>query len=177
MLFDIETVSDLLSPLRLNVGFIVAQSAGFSREFPLEAPRVLLPPDLALTDLSGTALITRTNQGILLQIDLRAALELECVRCLNPVIQPLHTHFTELYAFSRRYMTEAGLMMPETGIIDLTPVLREYMLLEIPMSPLCRPDCKGLCPVCGANQNETTCQHEDEPGDPRLAALKDLLDH
>lgn len=167
---------DPLSPLRLNVGFIVAQSAGFNREFPLEAPRIILPPDLTLTDLTGLALITRTNQGILLQVTLRAALELECVRCLNPVTQLLHTHFTELYAFVRRFMTEAGLIMPETGIIDLTPVLREYMLLEIPFNPLCRPDCKGLCPVCGANQNETTCHHEDEPVDPRLAALKDLLD-
>lgn len=169
-------MSDPLSPLRLNVGFIVAQTAGFSREFPLEAARIALPPDLMLIDLTGSALITRTNQGILLQINLRAALELECVRCLNPVIQPLHTHFTELYAFSRRYMTEAGLLMPETGIIDLTPELREYMLLEIPISPLCRPDCQGLCPVCGADQNETTCHHADDPGDPRLAALKELLD-
>jgi uncharacterized protein len=114
-----------------------------------------LPPDLTLTDLTGSALLTRTNQGILVQVNLRAALELECVRCLNPLIQPLHTHFTELYAFTRRYVTEAGLMMPETGIIDLAPVLREYMLLEIPFNPLCRPDCKGLCPVCGANQNES----------------------
>jgi uncharacterized protein len=175
LLFDIKTVSDPLSPLRLNVGFIVAQSAGFSREFSLEVPRVVLPPDLTLTGLTGSALITRTNQGLLIQVNLRAALELECGRCLTPVIQPLHAHFTELYAFSRRYMTESGLTMPETGIIDLTPVLREYMLLEIPMSPLCRPDCKGLCPVCGNNQNEVTCQHDEEPGDPRLAALKDLL--
>lgn len=167
---------DPLSPLRLNVGFIVAQSAGFSREFPIEVPRIVLPPDLTLNRLVGSVLISRTNQGILIQVDLRAALELECVRCLNPVRQRLHTHFTELYAFSRRFMTEAGLIMPETGIIDLTPVLREYMLLEVPYSPLCRPDCKGLCPQCGNNLNETTCQHEDEPGDPRLAALKDLLD-
>jgi len=176
LLFDNKTVSDPLSPLRLNVGFIVAQSAGFSREFPLEVPRVVLSPDLTLTDLTGSALITRTNQGLLIQINLRAALEIECVRCLNPVIHPLHTDFTELYAFSRRYMTESGLMMPETGVIDLEPVLREYMLLEIPISPLCRPDCKGLCPVCGNNQNDAICQHDEEPGDPRLAALKDYLD-
>ena len=169
-------MSDPLSPLRLNVGFIVAQSAGYNREFVIDVPRVQLPPDLTLTGLTGSALITRTNQGILLQVNLRAALELECVRCLNPVRQSLHTHFTELYAFSRRYMTDAGLLMPETGIIDLTPVLREYMLLEIPFSPLCRPDCKGLCPICGNNQNDAICQHDDESGDPRLAALKQLLD-
>jgi uncharacterized protein len=84
--------------------------------------------------------------------------------------------FTELYAFSQRYVTDSGLLMPETGIIDLAPVLREYFLLEIPISPLCRPDCKGLCPICGNNLNESTCNHDDESGDPRFSSLKKLLE-
>jgi uncharacterized protein len=54
-------------------------------------------------------------------------------------------------------------------------LFREYILLEIPISPLCRPDCKGLCPICGNNLNEDTCHHEEEAGDPRLASLKALL--
>jgi uncharacterized protein len=98
------------------------------------------------------------------------------VRCLTDFLYPLEVDFTELYAFSQRYVTDSGLLMPETGIIDLTPVLREYTLLEIPISPLCQPDCKGLCPICGNNLNEGDCNHEDESGDPRLASLKRLLD-
>jgi uncharacterized protein len=176
LLFDKNTVSYPLSPLRLNVGFIVAQSAGYSREFVFDIPCIQLPPDLILYRLTGATLISHTAQGILVQVDLHAAIDFECVRCLNPIHQDLHAHFTELYAFSRRYLTESNLMMPDTGIIDLAPVLREYMLLEIPISPLCRPDCHGLCPVCGNNLNETTCHHQDEPDDPRLAVLKDLLD-
>ncbi|MFZ2096762.1 MAG: DUF177 domain-containing protein [Anaerolineales bacterium] len=168
-------MSDPHSPLRLNVGFVVAQSAGFSRDFPFDIPQINIPPDLRLNSLIGLVRVTRTPQGILLQADFQTVIDLECVRCLADFQQTLKFNFTELYAFSQRYVTDSGLLMPETGIIDLTPVLREYILLEIPIRPLCRPDCKGLCPICGNNLNESTCYHEDEPGDPRLASLKSLL--
>jgi uncharacterized protein len=169
-------VSDPHSPLRLNVGFVVAQSAGFSRDFPFDLPRINIPPDLRLSGLLGVVRGTRTPQGILLQVDFRVSIDIECVRCLTEFIQTLQINFTELYAFSKRYVTDSGLIMPETGIIDLSPLLREYILLEIPISPLCRPDCKGLCPVCGNNLNESTCNHENDLGDPRLASLKSLLE-
>jgi uncharacterized protein len=169
-------VSDPHSPLRLNVGFVVAQSAGFSRDFPFDLSQINIPPDLHLSGLIGTVRVTRTPQGILLQADFQALSNLECVRCLTTFQQTLKIDFTELYAFSQRYITDSGLLMPETGIIDLTPILREYILLEIPISPLCRSDCKGLCPICGNNLNESTCNHEDDSGDPRLVALKSLLD-
>jgi uncharacterized protein len=168
-------VSDPHSPLRLNVGFVVAQSAGFSRDFPFDVTQISIPPDLRLNSLIGLVRATRTPQGILLQADFHTQIDLECVRCLTDFQQTLAFNFTELYAFSQRYVTDSGLLMPETGIIDLTPVLRELVLLEIPISPLCRPDCKGLCPICGNNLNESTCFHEEESGDPRLASLKSLL--
>jgi uncharacterized protein len=168
-------VSDPHSPLRLNVGFVVAQSAGFSRDFPFDIPQISVPPDLRLNSLNGLVRATRTPQGILLQADFHTQIDLECVRCLTDFQQTLAFNFTELYAFSQRYVTDSGLLMPETGIIDLSPVIREYVLLEIPISPLCRPDCKGLCPICGNNLNESTCFHEEESGDPRLASLKSLL--
>jgi uncharacterized protein len=169
-------VSDPHSPLRLNVGFVVAQSAGFSRDIPFDLPQINISPDLRLSGLTGVIQATRTPQGILLQVDYKALTDLECVRCLTSFQQMLNSNFTELYAFSQRYVTDSGLLMPETGIIDLAPVLREYILLEIPISPLCRPDCKGLCPICGNNFNESICNHEDDSVDPRLAALKSLLD-
>jgi uncharacterized protein len=169
-------VSDPHSPLRLNVGFVVAQSAGFSRDFPFDLPQINVPPDLRLNNLIGAVRVTRTPQGILVQVDFQTLIDLECVRCLTDFQQTLKIDFTELYAFSPRYVTDSGLIMPETGVIDLAPVLREYILLEIPISPLCRLDCKGLCPICGNNLNESICTHEDESGDPRLASLKSLLD-
>jgi uncharacterized protein len=162
--------------LRLNVGFVVAQSAGFSRDFPFDLPKLDIPPDLHISNFNGLIRATRTPQGILLQANLKAQVNLECVRCLTEFQYDFAFEFTELYAFSQRYVTDSGLLMPETGMIDLAPLLREYILLEIPISPLCRPDCKGLCPICGNNLNESMCNHGDDSGDPRLSPLKSLLD-
>jgi uncharacterized protein len=164
-------VSDPLSPLRLNVGFIAHQTVGYSRDFHFDLPQIFLPPDLNLTQLSGTCHITRTPQRLLVQAEMIAVFEMDCVRCLEPSLQNLHTHFTELYAFSKRHMTDSGLLFPENGQIDLGPLVREYMLLDIPINPICRPDCKGLCPICGENRNLSPCTHADESTDSRLGDL------
>ncbi len=163
------------SPLRLNVGFIIHQSIGYSREFPFDIDKIHLAPDLDLVNLTGVARITRTPQGLPVQVKMRANVISQCVRCLSEFKQPLEIDFTELYAFSRKSVTASDLLLPEDAHIDLTPLVREYMLVAIPISPLCRPDCKGLCPICGENQNITTCHHDSEDIDPRLSVLKELL--
>ena len=86
----------------------------------------------------------------------------ECVRCLAEFDQPLDMDFSELYAFSTRSVSESGLILPEDAHIDLEPLVREYLLIEIPISPLCRPDCKGLCSVCGTDLNEGVCEHQPQ---------------
>ena len=169
-------MSNTRASLRLNVGFIRNQSVGYSRDFPIDLPSVFLKPDLKLYNLVGNALVTRTAHGLLVQAKLSAQVSAECARCLNDFSQPLGAEFTELYAFTPNSATESGLLLPETGIIDIGPIVREEMLLAIPMSPICSPDCKGLCPICGENLNETVCNHEDESLDPRLSVLKTLLD-
>lgn len=147
-------------PLRLNVGFIVGQPIGSSRDFHFDYPTIHLQPDLDLTKFSGVARIGRTPQGLLVQASFHAALSSECVRCLTEFEQILEINFDELFAFSNRTVSESGLILPENGNIDLEPLVREYMLIEIPISPLCKPDCKGLCSICGENLNEVTCEHQ-----------------
>jgi uncharacterized protein len=127
-----------------------------------------------LENLAGSVRVTRTPQGLPVQAKLRATLKSECVRCLRAFNQPLEIEFTELFAFKPRSVTDSNLILPEDGHIDLEPLVREYMLLEIPISPLCSPDCKGLCPICGENLNENDHDHSVEEGDPRLAVLKSL---
>jgi uncharacterized protein len=153
-------VSQPRNPLRLNVGFIIGQPIGSSRDFHFDYPSVHLQPDLDLNSFIGIARIGRTPQGLVVQAKFQADQKMECVRCLEEFDQRLEIEFNDLYAFSRRTASESGLILPESGIIDLEPLVREYMLIEIPISPLCKPDCKGLCPVCGENLNETTCEHQ-----------------
>jgi uncharacterized protein len=127
-------------------------------------------------DLSGKAHITRTAQGLLVQVDLHATTPSECVRCLTAISELLTTDFTELYAFTRQSITESGLLLPESGYLNLAPLVREYMLLAVPISPLCSSSCKGLCPVCGENLNEVTCPHQSTSLDLDQSALDQLPD-
>ena len=161
---------------RLNVGFFLGQSVGYSRDFLFESPEVRLDPDLVIQDLSGKARITRTAQGLLVQVDMRATTPTECVRCLTDISQPLTTDFTELYAFTPQSVTESGLLLPESGYINLAPLVREYMLLAMPISSLCKPECKGLCPICGENLNEVTCPHASASQDADQSAFAAQLD-
>ena len=162
--------------LRLNVGFLINQPVGYSRDFLFDIPRINLSEDLELNELAGSAHISRTSQGLLVQVKMQATLPSECVRCLIQYNQSLNTDFTELYAFSKDSVTESELILPEDGHIDLDPLVREYMLLEVPISPICQLDCKGLCQICGNNLNDEQCEHDEESIDPRLSKLKTLLE-
>ena len=167
-------MTNLRHPLRLNVGFLISAAIGSYRDFDFDYEEMRLGDDLTVQGFVGTTRFSRTPQGFLLQGEFSAKTDLECVRCLEPFSQLLKWTITDLYAFDKRNITESGLLVPEDGQIDLEPLLREYALLEIPISPVHDPDCKGLCPVCGENLNETDCGHRPESGSP-FATLKDLL--
>lgn len=155
----LEKVNQPRHPLRINVGFLLNQSIGYYRDIHFEYPEILLNPDLPLTNFSGVARVTRTPQGILVQGQFEGETPAECVRCLNGFEQRLHASFSELYAFDERSVTDSGLILPEDANIDLEELTREYLLIDLPISPVCTPDCKGLCVICGQNLNEELCEH------------------
>ena len=163
-------------PLRINVGFLLHEQAGYSRTFDFDLPAVQIGEDLAIRSLRGSLRLTRTAQGLYGDGRLTAVTRAECVRCLSEFDQPLTVRIGDLFASPPGQATDPLLAVPETGLLDLSPLLREYLLLEVPLQPLCRADCLGLCPICGNNLNEMRCSHPDDPIDPRLAALRSLLD-
>ncbi len=170
-------MSDQHSLLRLNVGFIAHQPVGYSRDFIFDLPSIRFSADFLVTEFHSEVRMSRTQLGLLAQIRAQGLAVAECVRCLTEFQQPLQTYFTELYAFSTAPdLDETSLRLPESGFVDLAPLIREYLILEIPISPLCQPECKGLCPVCGENRNEVDCDHGPPDIDPRLAGLKSLLE-
>jgi uncharacterized protein len=162
-------------PFRINVGFIIHEEVGYSHEIPFELEKAKLE-DLELYNLVGKVDVGRTPQGLVVQGNFEADTQLECVRCLREFTYPLEWQFTELYAFSKKSVSETGLMLPEDAHIDLAPLLREYAILEIPIKPLHDPDCKGLCPICGQDLNVRDCGHRPDASDSPFAKIKDLLD-
>ncbi len=162
-------------PFRLNVGFIIHEEIGNHYDFPFEFEKITLGDDLELRNFEGIINVGKTPQGLVVQADFSAETTLDCVRCLTSFDHELDWSFTELYAFDKRSETDSGLILPDDAHIDLAVLLREYALLEIPISPICKPDCQGLCIECGQNLNEKDCGHSPEQSDSPFAKLKDLL--
>ena len=162
-------------PLRLNVGFIIHAEVGYTHEFPFEFEKLKAGDDLDLWGFSGVAIFGRTPQGLLLTGSFSAETTIECVRCLKAFSQPLSWDMTELYAFNAKSVSESGLTVPEDAQIDLQPLIREYALLEVPIKPVCKPDCRGLCPVCGQDLNIRDCGHRPQENESPFSVLNKLL--
>jgi uncharacterized protein len=147
-------------PLRINVGFFYNLPVGSYRDILFETQDIHLNPDLDLKNFSGTVHISRTPQGLLCEGKFQGVMPSECVRCLEPFELQADIEFDEVFAYKSHTFTESGLYVPDDGNIDLGPVVREYMITASPIKPLCRPDCLGLCVVCGENLNLATCEHQ-----------------
>jgi uncharacterized protein len=113
----------------------------------------------------------------------RTVLELSCGRCLDPFALPVDATFDLMYHPQSANVGEGELEVEEDDLstafyekdrIDLEQLMREQFQLSLPMKPLCRADCRGLCPVCGTNLNRETCSCTHQWEDPRLAGLRAL---
>jgi uncharacterized protein len=165
-------------PLRLDVSYLVKESPGTHKEFDFNFTQLTLPGALVLVDVQGVIAVSVTEDGVVAEGDIKALTQLSCSRCLEEYWQPIAIQFTEM--FTNHPLKDPGenleSLLPADGSIDLTPIIRDYAILDIPISRICKPDCKGLCPTCGANLNEGDCGHRQENIDPRMAGLKELLE-
>lgn len=150
-------------------------------------------PDLRQTStlkVKGHAELIREHHGgkvivpsIRLIGEFAGDFEANCARCIEPVPQHVGNAFDLLYRplGSDRRRDEVAISEAETEIgyyqgegMELTDSVREQVLLAAPVKVVCSPDCKGLCPVCGKNLNESSCNCAPKIVDPRWDALKEL---
>lgn len=164
------------SRLRFNFGFLLEAPNGTSREVELNYPSIRISDDMTLEPLSGSFTATRISEGIYLSGRLQSRLLQQCVRCLEDAIVPLTMEMDELFYYPPNSAPPEAYVVGENGFIDLSPLARELAVLDMPIRPLCRPDCLGLCMTCGQDLNEGDCGCKEEEIDPRLDALRQLLD-
>jgi uncharacterized protein len=139
--------------------------------------------------------LTRAGDRFHLRGRLTATLQLTCGRCLAPFPMPVDTGVDLTYVPDRPPAGTAAKDVKAGGsdeevelqdedlntayyhdhVLDLGEMLREQFYLALPMQPLCRPDCKGLCPQCGVDRNVEQCACQNEWVDPRLSGLKALV--
>ena len=129
-------------------------------------------PDREPVDLSVT--LEAVEGGVLVVGSVSAPYEGECRRCLGPVTGSLSAPVDEVFV---REPEEGDTYPIEGDRIDLEPLTREALVLALPLAPLCSPDCKGLCPTCGADLNAGPCACTPASGDPRWSALDALREN
>ena len=151
--------------------------------FPAPAPgdlRVELIGVPAGSEIDLDLRLESVMEGVLVSGTATATLEGECGRCLEPVTDTLTVDLQELFAYPES-TTEATADDEETSVmegdhLDLEPVLRDAIVLALPLTPLCREDCAGLCAECGERLDDLPEDHVHDAPDDRWSALQDLLD-
>jgi uncharacterized protein len=115
-------------------------------------------------------------EGVLVSGTATAPLSGECGRCLEHVSVELTVDLQELFAYADSDDQEDDVSLMEGDLLDLEPVLRDAVVLALPLNPLCRGDCAGLCVECGERLDDLPEDHGHDAPDPRWAALQSALD-
>ena len=161
-------------PLVVGVADLL-RSPGSHREVELAAPL----GDLAVLgsavppggEVEVDVRLEAVNDGIVVKGRVRAPWQGECRRCLRQVSG---TAVAEVLEVFEDEPVEGETSKLQVDRVDLEPLAREAVLLELPLAPLCQDDCAGLCPECGADRNAGDCGHAVEAVDDRWAALSEL---
>ena len=178
---------DPRSPLVLDTK-LVGRRPGSMHELEREAgaPSDLGTDVIAVEEGSPLHLTVRMEsvvEGVLVTGSVRGTATGACVRCLDPVTEEVDGTFQELFVHADRHVHHDQVgdedadqeHLVEDGLIDLDPVVRDTVVPALPFQPVCRPDCPGLCSVCGVPLAEDP-EHRHDQIDPRWAALSALAE-
>lgn len=176
------------SQLVIPIEELPTQEGSF-REIDLEVPSQLETGVELLRIPVGTPIkfvgrLQTVTDGILVQGEVSATAVGQCSRCLSEIQQDLHESVAEVVFFpeSREELIAAGDEEAEEFYviaddhIDLTPILNDALVLPMPLNPLCKPDCMGLCSGCGERWEDLPADHEHPQRDPRFAVLDELAE-
>ena len=150
--------------MQINVAQLLKQPIGATRSYKVDELNEYAEDGKA--KFEGKVRLFRTDRGILVRGKLRAQVSLVCSRCLAEFDHDLNLDMEEEFFPTLDVSSGARLPQPEDSeaftidehhVLALGEALRQYILLAIPLKPLCRPDCAGLCPHCGMNLNQGSC--------------------
>lgn len=162
--------------LKVNA-FEMLRRPGTVKSIHLSAdPAILELDDACLvsgSDVDIDLLCESLSDGIVVNGRISATFDGECRRCLASMVGRIDCEVHELYQVA---LTDPDAFLIEGDVIDLAPMVRETVLLELPDAPLCRLDCAGLCPTCGQDLNIGTCGCPTETVDSRWSVLEALRD-
>ena len=165
-----------------NVSGLEQEGIGATREYEIEG--ALTSAERAPESVTGNVELLRTDRGVLVRARLRLVEPEDCSRCLKPLQETLPIEFDEEFLTKvdvrsgqpiEERPDEEHFLIDEHHMLDLTEAIRQYREASGVMQPLCRLDCRGLCPRCGQDLNERDCDCTSAPVDNRWTALAGLL--
>jgi uncharacterized protein len=124
--------------------------------------------------IEAELLLESVVEGILVSGPIHGSMRMSCARCLKTFDQPFRLEVSEMFAAGEAVTDDDDYRLGPEGDIDIEPMVRDAVLLAMPFSPLCRPDCAGLCERCGGDRNLGECSCPPAQADPRWAALEGL---
>lgn len=176
------TVRPSDGPFVVNVAGLLADEVGAERGFDIDTRAIELPDELVLAEpIRGHVRLVHENRGVFVEADLATALAGECSRCLRSLQTPVEIRLREEYLPTLDLGTgrpvafddePEALRLTDHHEIDLEPSVRDAISLAEPIAPLDRPDCPGLCLVCGLPLDEGVHDHPVDDIDPRFEALR-----
>ena len=169
--------------MRFNVAQLLKNNVGSRRSYPLDETFEAIQ-ETGTSWVKGHVTLTRTDVGIWLSGPIETNAFSSCSRCLNPAECPVRFSMDEEFLPTVDVNSGATIKVPEVKegaftldsnhILDLTEAMRQYVIINLPMKPLCRQDCAGLCSGCGANLNDGKCDCSAQI-DLRWSPLLELL--
>ena len=170
--------------MKININDITTTEADVVFDAPISEFAFSVEELILKEEVQVMTKVRKMNEKILVKGNIKTCMELECSRCLEHfpfsidedfqiVFEPFSSDIKEEELELEKEDLDIGFY--KEGIIDLTEVVREQILLAIPMIPICNETCKGLCPYCGQNLNHNKCSCVRESIDPRWAKLQNVI--
>ena len=166
-----------------NVSQLLMESPGAKRTVEID-DRLALTDQERESHIRGAARLLRSPGGIWVSAVLQTTVFCDCSRCLRWIEQPLQLEIEEEFLPTVDVSTGAAVhhgaeeaesfYLDNTHILDLREALRQYAALNLPMKPVCREECAGICPSCGADRNDSRCECDQGNRDSRWGPLLDL---
>lgn len=169
--------------MKYNVAQLLKEATGSRREFDVNED--ICDFDYPAEHVRGVVEMVRTHQGVWVQAQLVVRVPQDCSRCLGPFSRTLSVELDEEFFPEVDVTTGRRVTLPDDWEalyigsdhnLDLTEGTRQATLASLPLKPLCRPDCGGICDRCGRDRNQEPCDCYNRDIDPRWASLRVLLD-
>ena len=165
-----------MQDLRVSVAEILGKPGAnqhISIKKPLQGIRVGLA-ELEPAPIEAELMLESVVEGVLVTGPVAGDVRCSCARCLTEFDAPVEIEVCELFAGQGHLEEEEDVYRVTGEDIDLEPMLRDELTLALPLNPLCRADCKGMCARCGRELNDGACDCTEETSDPRWAALDEV---